>query len=126
MTGRSTPTWTGATPDTAIPVRVKVRLFEAADRRCTSCRVQIRPGNGPEYDHRIALINGGTNDETNIDVLCIPCHRAKSKSDVAEKATTYRKKAKHLGIKKSSRPMPGSKASGFRKRMDGTVERRDA
>jgi len=31
---------------------------------------------------------------------------------------------KNFGLKPKGRPMPGSKASGLRKRMDGTVERR--
>lgn len=122
---RTVPEWIGATDGTAIPPRVKVRLFDAAGGRCASCRVQIRPGNGPQYDHRIALINGGANRESNIDVLCIACHAVKTRADVAEKAKTAKTRAGHLGVKKSSRPMPGSKASWFRKRMDGTVERRE-
>ncbi|TBW33584.1 HNH endonuclease [Siculibacillus lacustris] len=125
MTGRTVPEWSGASPDTAIPARVRVRLFEAAKGLCQSCGVRIRPGNGPEYDHRLALILGGENREGNIDVLCRACHSEKSKADVAAKSKTARIRAKHLGVKTSSRPMPGSKASGFRKRMDGRVERRE-
>lgn len=125
MTGRTVPEWVGDTLETPIPKRVKLRLFDAADGQCAHCGVKIRPGNGPEYDHRVALINGGTNDEANIDVLCIPCHRAKTRHDVAEKAKTYRKRSKHLGIAKPSRPMPGSKASPWKRTFSGAVVRRE-
>ena len=33
-------------------------------------------------DHIIALENGGADDETNFQLLCHPCHKIKTKSDV--------------------------------------------
>jgi 5-methylcytosine-specific restriction endonuclease McrA len=76
-----------------------------------------------QCDHIVAVVNGGENRERNLQTLCGPCHGFKTKADVSEKAKVYAVKAKHLGVKKSSRPMPGSKASGIRKRMSGAVER---
>jgi 5-methylcytosine-specific restriction enzyme A len=41
-------------------------------------------------------------------------------------AKAKRQQRAHLGAKaRKSRPIPGSRASGLRKRMDGTVERRE-
>lgn len=45
-------------------------------------------------------------------------------NDKPKIAKAKRIDAERHGVRKQSRPMPGSKASGFRKRMDGTVERR--
>ena len=115
---RKVEEWIGKTDDTPLPPRVRVRLFDAAGGRCAHCGISIRPGNGPQYDHIVALINGGENRESNFQVLCIPCHSAKTAVDVAEKSRIYEKKAKHLGAKPKRPWHPG-----FRKKMNGTVER---
>lgn len=48
-----------------------------------------------------------------------------SRTDVAQKATEARKRAKHLGLHKAKRLIPGSKGTGFRKKFNGDVESRD-
>lgn len=52
------------------------------------------------------------------------CHRVKSADDWSEIAKGRRARERNLGIKRSARPMPGSKASGWRKKMNGETERR--
>jgi hypothetical protein len=44
--------------------------------------------------------------------------------DVDEKSKTARIAMKHLGIKKTKRPMPGSKASRWKRKMSGEVVER--
>jgi 5-methylcytosine-specific restriction protein A len=123
---RSLPEWIGATPDTAIPPRVRLRVFEAKDGRCGQCTRKITAGEPWTLEHIKALVNGGENREANLGVTCSNCLAGKNAADVAEKATVYRKKAKHLGIKaKYSRPLPGSKASGWKRKMSGEVVRRE-
>ena len=119
---RSVPEWVGKTDDTPIPARVQLRVTKKYDKTCQICFAPIT--SGVEIDHRVALVNGGRNAEFNLAPVHPKCHRAKTREDVAEKAATYRTQAHHLGIRKSRHPMPGSKASGWRKRMNGTVERR--
>ena len=97
---RTVEEWIGATDDQAIPARVKIRVFDAFGGRCAVCSLQIAGKLRPAYDHFIALINGGQNRETNLQLLCVPCHAFKTKADVAEKSITARKRAKHLGLKK--------------------------
>ena len=127
---RSVPEWIGKTPDTAIPARVRNRVYNSAkgdglDPMCAICTRTLMPWDSFRYDHIIALVNGGENRESNIQLLCTTCHTAKTATDVAEKATVARKRKKHLGIKKKqTRPLMGTKASGWRKRMNGTVEKR--
>lgn len=125
MTGRSVKEWIGATPDTAIPPRVRLRVFETAGGRCAECGRKIMPGERWDCDHIVALANGGENRERNLRVLCCNCHKVKTAEDMAEKKIIRRKREKFLGIhpKRKSRPMPGSRASGIRKRMNGTIER---
>lgn len=121
---RTTPEWIGKTDDTPIPRRVRVRQFERDKGICQcSCGILIRPGDDWQTDHTIAIANGGANAETNLRTLLTAHHKIKSRADVALKARTYRKRAKHLGIRKPSR-FPGSRDSGWKKRMDGTVVRR--
>ncbi len=123
---RSVPEWWGKTDDSPIPPRVKLRIFEKALGRCNGCGNRIYAGTIPAYDHIIALVNGGQNRESNLQLLCSLCHQIKTGADVAEKSLVYRKKAKHLGIKlKQSRPIPGSRASGLKRGFDGIVRRRD-
>lgn len=121
---RALPEWIGKTPDSAIPPRVSVRLFEKAGKKCQHCQRPLFGGDKWQVDHIIALVNGGENREGNLQVLCDWCHKKKTAGDVAVKSKTYRVKAKHLAkARAKGRALPGTKASGIRKRMNGDVER---
>ena len=123
---RSVPEWVGKSDDTPIPDRVKLRVFERCNGRCTKCTRKCGIGYEPwDIDHDKALINQGQNRESNLTLLCKECHKAKNRDDVAMKAETYRVKAKHLGIKKrKGQPMPGSKDSPWKKKLTGEAVRR--
>jgi 5-methylcytosine-specific restriction protein A len=97
---REVPEWKATHDNQAIPARVKVRVFDRAGGVCAECTLPIVGKLLPAYDHIQALINGGKHEEYNLQLLCVPCHAVKTKADVAEKATTYRKRSKHLGLKK--------------------------
>ena len=98
MTGRSVPEWIGATPDTPIPPRVKLRVFERHGGVCYLSGRKIRAGEAWEADHVIAIINGGPNRESNLKPALKAAHRIKSDADLAEKSKVYRVKGKHLGV----------------------------
>ena len=122
---REVPEWIGAKSDTPVPTRVTLRVFEAQDRKCKSCKRSI-VGKlcPPQTDHIKAIINDGKNRESNLQILCRECHAEKTADDVAEKSMVNRVKEKHYGLSKPKcRPMPGTRASGIRKRMNGRVER---
>ena len=63
------------------PAKVKLAAFERSGGTCESCRIKIRPGIGPQYDHRIADAIGGHATLENCQVLCIACHAAKTRTD---------------------------------------------
>ncbi len=72
-------------------------------------------------DHKTALCNGGENREGNLFPALRSKHRLKTAADVAEKSKVARIRSKHLGIKANSHPMPGSRRSRFKRKMDGTT-----
>ena len=119
---RTVPEWIGKTDDTKAPERVRTRVFLAKGGRCHRCSRKIASGDAWTLEHVVALINGGGNRESNLDVTCRWCLPAKNAEDVAEKARVYNIRSKHIGAKPPSRnPIPGSRNTPYRKRMDGTV-----
>ena len=121
---RSVDEWIGKSDDDVPPPRVRVRVFDRCKGRCGICKRRIRAGEAWTLEHLEALILGGENRESNLGVTCDWCLPAKNKADVGKKSTIYRKRRKHLGVKPKSRPMPGTKASGWKKPMNGPAERR--
>lgn len=117
---RSVDVWIGKDDDTAIPPRVKLRIFDRYGGACAACGRVIVGRLLPAYDHIIALANGGRNTEENVQLLCSECHNTKTSTDVHTKSVIYNKRAKRLKLKKRKLIL-GSKGSGFRKKMDGTV-----
>jgi 5-methylcytosine-specific restriction protein A len=117
---RQLPEWYGATDDTAIPLRVKARIVERHHGQCAKCSRFLRAGY-IAFDHIVALCNGGAHAESNLQPLCtIPCHEEKTKDDVATKARNYRRRTKHLGIKKRD-AFPTNKSGAYRKKINGQV-----
>jgi 5-methylcytosine-specific restriction enzyme A len=97
---RSVEEWIGKDDNSDIPTRVKVRIFDRAGGHCEACTRKVFPGQW-DIDHRVALINGGSNRESNLQLLCkVPCHSRKTRSDVAEKSKTARVRKSSLGVKK--------------------------
>jgi len=119
---RSLKEWIGKTDDSPVPPRVRVRVFERHGGVCFISGRVIRAGEPWQVDHCVSLINGGEHRESNLAPVLVKPHQEKTKVDVAEKSRVYRKKAKNLGITlKKSRPFPGSKASKWKKKMNGTI-----
>ena len=125
---RSVTEWIGKTDETPPPPRVKARIVLAQNGVCAcGCGVKVgAAGERIEFDHAKALINGGENRESNLQALRPACHAMKTRQDVAEKAKVASVRAHHLGLKSPTRhPLPGSKGSKWKRKVDGTVVRRD-
>jgi 5-methylcytosine-specific restriction protein A len=104
----------------------RVRIFGAADGLCHLCLGKILTGEPWEVSHPKPLEMGGEDTDENRRPAHKVCHRDHtSRVDIPQIAKAKRRQARHLGIKKhTSRPMPGSRASGWKRKFDGTVERR--
>lgn len=125
MAGRTVDEWIGKTPDTAVPGRVRARVFSRFGGVCQLTGRKIMPGDAWDLDHTKPLHMGGENREANLQPVLREAHRNKTASEAPARAKTDRVRAKHLGIKRrKGPPMPGSKASKWKRRVDGTVERR--
>ena len=109
---RSVPEWWGATHDTPIPPRVRLRVFERDGGVCHLSGRKIRAGEEWDCDHITALINGGEHRESNLAPALRDKHREKTAEDVAEKSKVYRMRAKHLGTWPKSKQKIQSR--GFR------------
>ena len=88
-------------------------------------RCNMPLSHGVQFDHIDLDANSKDNSLENCAAVCIACHKFKTaKIDIPKAAKTQRQQDKNNGIKtRKGRPLPGTKASGIRKRMDGTVER---
>lgn len=121
---RTVKKWVGKTDDSVPPPKVRLRVFERYGGICQLTGQKITASDRWDLDHTVALINGGKNEEDNLRPVLHWAHVDKTAEDVAEKSKVNAMKMKHLGIKKpKGRPMLGTRASGIRKRMNGTVER---
>jgi 5-methylcytosine-specific restriction endonuclease McrA len=109
----------------SLSTKARAALFLDHKGQCHICGGMIQPGQAWEVEHVIPLAQGGDDEPHNMRPAHAKCHKAKTADDAANTAKAKRREAKHNGWRSpSKRPLMGSKASGWRKRMDGTVERR--
>ena len=100
---RSVEQWQGKTDDSAIPPRVRLRVFERCEGRCHRCRRKITPADQWSIEHLVALVNGGAHSEANMAISCSWCKPLKDAEDVAQKAHNSRVRMRHAGIRSKPR-----------------------
>jgi 5-methylcytosine-specific restriction enzyme A len=96
---RAVPEWIGANDDAKAPPRVLLRIFERENGICHISGRKIQPGEPWQADHKIALINGGENKESNLYPALVDKHKEKTALDVAEKSRVADRAKSHRGIK---------------------------
>jgi 5-methylcytosine-specific restriction enzyme A len=111
MMPRNVKEWVGKTPDSKIPPRVRLRIFEAHGGVCHLSGRKIAAGELWDCDHIIAIINGGLHCESNLAPALRDKHKAKTADDVAEKAKVARKAKANLGLKPA--PTKPIQSAGF-------------
>lgn len=108
----------------SITPKRRAEIFRDAGGICHLCDRKIAYGEPWDVEHPKALGLGGADDATNWKPAHVDCHAGKTRNDIRIMRKADRQMKSHTGIKRSKNPMPGSRASGLRKRMDGTVEKR--
>ena len=95
--------------------------------RCPECtqKLEVKGGRVVCVDeHLEPLWRKGTNELKNRELWCKLCSSIKTAVETTERTDGYRVRDKFIGALKSLRPMPGSRASGWKHRMNGMWERR--
>ena len=114
----------GTTPRKSLTTRRKLAIWEREKGLCMLCGCRLIPGKFI-YEHVRALELGGDDEDHNIRLTCIPCAGEKTRDDHSRAAKAKRVKSKALGLKKTKNPLPGSKGSKWKRKMDGTIVPRD-
>ena len=104
----------------------RAKLFALHDGVCVLCKSKIDGVRERWIDeHIIPLSRGGSNEMDNRGPAHEKCAIEKTKFDKAGLAKDRRIYAKNIGAVRSKQPMAGSRASGWKRKMNGTWERRD-
>ena len=94
-----------------IQEEVKYLLFIKQKRRCAHCDELLRCTEDGiplyDYDHIIPLCDFGSNEFSNLQILCLECHRIKSIRERREKANSriksINRKVEEVPINKNNR-----------------------
>lgn len=99
---------------------------------CNLCELEIRKhsvyGRDWEHGHTVALALGGKDIPENWAPQHVACNRRDGHENVTPKAAkSIRIRARAIGVKKKpkGRPLPGTKASGWKHKLNGEWVRRD-
>lgn len=112
--------------------KTKTAAFWAAGGCCQSCGIKLRDGMRKEYDHIKTAFHGGDNSVENCQVLCGACHDAKTRDMNSNASVMSMPKSRRMrramagqSGRTKSRPIPGSRRSKWRKKVNGQTEFRE-
>ena len=112
----------------ALTDQQKARLFLERGGLCHCCGRKLGPADKWTDEHIIALENGGTNAWENRGICCSWCFKPKNAADDKIAAKTRAVATKHVVPKSErktkGRPLAGTKASGWKKKINGETVRR--
>lgn len=102
----------------------RAQLFVEHDGVCCICHHKIDSVRDMWDEHVNPLWLNGDNAASNRAPAHVECARVKTAREAKTRAKGRRIAEKHMGARKAKRPMPGSRASRWKKKLDGTVEPR--
>jgi 5-methylcytosine-specific restriction endonuclease McrA len=112
----------------AFPAKVRQAIYDRSGGECEACGVEIAPDNW-HADHVIPVAFGGESTLANGQALCQPCNAAKGRLEAkmalrADKMGGRVGQQKRRAEGKTAKIPPRGFDKRYRKKMDGTVERR--
>lgn len=104
----------------------RAAIFAAHDGVCHLCGEKI-DGTREKWDAEHIVPYALTRDDSdeNLAPAHVSCHRKKTPEDQTRIAKAKRVAAKHQGAHRPKAVLPGSRASKWKRKIDGTVVRRD-
>lgn len=116
----------GTTKRKGMPNRRRLRIWEQHKGVCCLCSLPIDGARDRWIiEHIRALELGGEDVDANCAPAHVRCGQIKTKDDNAMAAKAKRVKERHLGLTRSKKPMPFGRGSGLKRKMDGTIVRRE-
>ena len=113
-------------PRKPLTAKQKLKMFIAHGGICCLCNLKINGVHEAWDEHINPLWLNGDNGASNRAPAHVKCAQLKTAGEAKSRAKTRSKAEKHFGAKaRKSRPMMGTKASGWRKPMNGKAERRE-
>ena len=108
--------------------RTKLNEWRAAGGCCRDCGRKLYAADRKEFDHDKPVWDHGTNDQSNCRLRCGWCHDEKThRVEAPQRAERDRHQKRAAGAKAPSRnPLPGGRKSGWKKKINGEVVRREA
>jgi 5-methylcytosine-specific restriction protein A len=104
----------------------RARIFADRDGICHICGERIDGTRERwEVEHIVPYALTRDDSDDNLAPAHVACHAGKTAGDVAQIAKAARVERKHIGAHRPKSIIPGSKASGWKRRMDGTTIRRN-
>ena len=109
-----------------ITAKTRADIFARHSGVCHLCSLKVDAWQEWDVSHEIPLEAGGKDDDSNWLVAHRKCHRVHTaKVDAPLIAKVKRIHQNHIGASKSRSPMPFGKGSKFKRKMDGTIVRRE-
>lgn len=112
MTPRPVKEWIGRRPESMPGQLVLLRLYAKQNGLCAcGCGIVMNLNRDQvDCDHRLALIDGGENRESNLQLMLRKHHRAKTSTENTQRAEGRRHQAKAF-----AKPKTSMRGQGFRK-----------
>ena len=108
----------------SLNTKERTRLFSLYGGICHICEGKITVGDKWEVEHIIPWEISRDDSDENRKPAHVKCHRVKTDGDIKTIRKVQRIERKHLGIHKPKSSFATNRNGAFKKRMDGSVERR--
>ena len=107
-----------------LTAKQRLQLFIAEGGTCCICGGQIDGVREAWDEHIDPLWLTGDNARANRGVAHERCARVKTSGEATTRAKVRSVAERHFGAKRPARPMPGSRRSAWKKKVNGEVIRR--